>query len=158
MAKKQIITTDDAINFFKLRGYEWLDEREYNNTSIKYKCKCIKTGLVQYQSVGNIKNKHRCKICGRIDIIQKQRLSYEIVYIKSNLLGWRLLTFKKDYISAAKNMLFLCPNKKHEYMKSYYEILNGKGCQYCSGTYKKQFKEVKEEFENIKWKILTKKK
>lgn len=85
------------------------------------------------------------------------KLPYEIVYLNSIQKGWELLTLEQDYVRASKKMYFKCPNKIHSYLKSYYEIMDGDGCVYCSGKNKKTYEEVVKSFKNIGWEVLTKK-
>lgn len=100
-------------NVLKENDIELLSEYINSTTNMKMRCKC---GNIFEKSwrVMNRSKKFKCNDCIIKENSNKQKMPYELAKIKTEKLGYQLLTTKEEYVKASEKNKIRCPNG-HEY-------------------------------------------
>ena len=136
-------------NVLKENDVELLSEYINSTTNMKMRCKC---GNIFEKSwrVMNRSKKFKCNDCIIKENSNKQKMPYELAKIKTEKLGYQLLTTKEEYVKASEKNKIRCPNG-HEYEQILNDLFQGHGCKKCA--YKRNGEKQKLNYEYVKNKI-----
>lgn len=139
---------------FENRGYMLLSN-EYKNAHAELKYICLKHHNNELTiSYNSLKNGKGCPDCGRESQINKRKLDFESVKNEFEKRGYLLL--EKDYKNSKTKMKYQCPHHPDkELFISLNHLKRDEGCPYCSKKYKPTIDEIKLEFENRGYVLLS---
>lgn len=135
---------------FKKNLLQCLEEKYINtSTPMNYLCHCGYKGKIR---VNHLKRGIGCRRCG--DKKTKNKLMYSYETVKKYYKSRNCVLLSKSYKGAAYDLLYLCPIG--HYMKRTYNSFQSYGvCSKCTGRYTDTFNEVKENFNNRKYIVLS---
>lgn len=140
------LTFEYVQQYFKDRGCELLEtEYKNNRTKMKYRCKCGNESEIIYNS---FQKGRRCMKCSGTP-----KHSYEFVRDYFTEQGCRLLS--TEYESSGKKLDYICECENQSSI-TFGNFQGGHRCMKCSGKEKYTIEQVKNSFEMIGYKLLTK--
>jgi len=145
---------------FEKRGYE-LISKEYTNCNTKLEYKCLKHPKYKlFITYASFKNGAGCRYCGREQSNSAKRLSYDVVKLKFEERGYKLIS--KEYKNNGTKLEYVC-EKHSEHIQSitYGSMQQGRGCKYCgleknANRRRHDYDTVKAEFEKKGYELLSK--
>lgn len=140
---------------FEKRGYELL-ESEYKNvrTKMRYRCPEHPDKLTKI-TYNDLRNGAGCMYCGIESRDAIRRTPIEVVEKAFSDRGYILLD--RDYKNGHTPLRFVCPKHPDKQTKiSYTSIRQGSGCQYCANTGKPSLSDIKQEFHERGYELLSK--
>jgi len=128
-------------------GYKLLS-KEYKNASVKLEIKCSKGH--QYKATYNhFRQGERCPVC-----CNNQKYSYNYIKKQFEKEDYKLLSDK--YENGLVKLKVECP-EYHQYEVKYNNFQQGNRCPICAGTQKLNFLYIKNQIENVGYRLLSKK-
>jgi hypothetical protein len=156
ISKKQRKNFLDVKQEFKKRNYILLtEENEYKNSKIKLNCICPK-GHKHSIRWNSFQQGQGCPYCA------KNKIDFSEIKQEFEKRNYKLLTEEKNYKNTHQKLKYICPNG-HEGYISWANFQRGQDCfieRYILSSEKqrKNYQEIKQEFEKRNYKLLTKEK
>ena len=130
---------------FENAGYKLLSE--YKNCMVKDLIECP-NGHQYKVTYNKFQQGKKCPIC-----YGNKKLTYDFVKTQIENEGYELLS--KKYKNNNTKLLVECP-QKHQYKVTYDNFKQGCRCAICAGNRKLTYDFVKQQFENVGYKLLSK--
>lgn len=148
----RIYTDEDIKNLILQTDCKLILIEKKECTYLHLRCNCGEYFIATLNDFKN-RGKKQCNKCGRKNMANKQKYSFEYVknYIENT--GYKLLS--TEYTSC-KQLLELICSKGHKYTASFSSFKKGYGCKICSGHYKdtKMYKEQLKNIQNGEFEVL----
>jgi hypothetical protein len=145
---KRRVDLSDVVHYAKTRGYKLLSN-EYSNAKSKLQFECSEGHLFQ-MTWDNFKNNQRC--CPECQGLRRWTIEEVRNYFHSR--GFLLLTAR--YINVSQELRYRCP-VGHISKTSFNKFKNEEhGCDYCGGSKKLEYIDVKNAFEKAGLTLLEK--
>ena len=142
-------TFDEVKEIYKKIGYELLaNEDEYKNSLSKLKFKC-NNAHINEMTLNSITQGNKCSICTK-----NKKLTYD--FVKQEFEKRDLTLVSTTYTNARTLMDFICNKNSHKYQISYDDLRhNINPCARCAGMGKLNFEDIKKEFEDEGYTLLS---
>ena len=149
---RKTMTLEEVKDFYKEKGYEFLDE-EYVNTTYLHNVKCPNGHLIK-KRVSDIKAGYGCAECSNT-----RKKTYNEVRTLFEEEGYILLTSEEEYDNTHTKVEFICP-EKHRHSIVVHKFIGGERCGECrnkriSLTQRTPYKQIKNMFESEGDEILS---
>jgi len=100
------------------------------------------------------KSKHKCRICYFGELQKSKAFTHK--YVKEIFENKNCMLLTNNYINAKQSLEYICPNNHHT--STTFDKFNSSNnvlCGYCSRIYRKTIDEMKIEFENVGYTLLS---
>lgn len=138
---------------FNELNYKLLSTTYISGTPVKFICSNNHETEMLYRSWKN--SEHKCYPCYLKKLQKSKAFTYE--QVKEIFENKNCILLTNNYINAKQSLEYICPNN-HQTSTTLdnFNRSNNVVCGYCSQIYKKTIEEIKIEFENVGYTLLSK--
>jgi len=152
------------IKKFEKRGYKLLTkEKDYENNRQKLEYIHLNCGNKHSISWNKFKQSRGCPICGMCSSLKKRRKNFQEIKEMFEKRKYILLTKENEYKNNKQKLEYIHIKCEKKHSIRFNNFNSGQGCPYChkdmsSKNRRKNFQDIKNEFEKRKYILLTKEK